>query len=227
MVTTINPEYYIDTSLESIASDEIMKFENSVLEQKYPDFRYLMNEFHDGILLFDISSKKIWNRVQEDSAGLQKYYESHKKEYLSKKSIEAKIYTLKKPEGAKRLMAAYRKYSRKSGTDARLLAKFNMEGDTLLSIAEAIWTTGDDADLDKIDWTPGLHSLTKNGYPTLINILKVNEPAPLPLNDVQADMISGYQDWLTEEWIKQLKKKYTVKIDSQVFDEVKKRLGNE
>jgi peptidyl-prolyl cis-trans isomerase SurA len=227
MVITENPEYYIDTSLESIASDEIMKFENSVLEQKYPDFRYLMNEFHDGILLFDISSKKVWNRVQEDSAGLQNYYEVHKKEYLSKKSIEAKIYTLKKPEGGKRLMTAYRKYSRKSGTDARLLAKFNQQGDTLLSIAEGIWTTGEDADFDKIDWKPGLHSLTKNGYPTLINILKVNEPVPLPLIDVQADMISGYQDWLTEEWIKQLKKKYTVKIDNQVFDEVKKRLGNE
>lgn len=227
MVTTKNPEYYIDTSLESIASDEIMKFENSVLEQKYPDFRYLMNEFHDGILLFDISSKNVWNRVQEDSAGLQNFYEAHKKEYLSKKSIDAKTYILREPNGAKRLMSAYRKYSRKSGTDGRLLAKFNQQGDTLLSITEAIWRTGDDADIDRIDWTRGLHSLTKNGYPALIIILKVNEPVPLPLNEVQADMISGYQDWLTEEWIKQLKEKYTVKIDNQVFDEVKKRIGNE
>jgi len=47
------------------------------------------------------------------------------------------------------------------------------------------------------------------------------------LNEVQTDMISGYQDWLTEEWIKELKKKYPVNIDNQVFDEVKKRLGNE
>lgn len=227
MVITVNPEYYIETSLESIASDEIMKFENSVLEQKYPDFRYLMNEFHDGILLFDISSKNVWNKVQEDSAGLQNYYEAHKKEYLSKKSIEVKIYTLREPGGAKRLMAAYRKYSRKSATDARLLAKFNQQGDTLLSISEKILTGGDDADIAKIDWIPGLHSLIKNGFPALINILKVNEPVPLPLIDVQADMISGYQDWLTEEWIKQLKKKYTVKIDKEVFDEVKNRLGNE
>ena len=48
-----------------------------------------------------------------------------------------------------------------------------------------------------------------------------------PLTEVQAEMISGYQDWLTEEWIRQLKEKYTVKIDNEVFDEVKKRLGNE
>ncbi len=227
MVITKNPEYYIETSLESIASDEIMKFENSVLEKKYPDFRYLMNEFHDGILLFDISSKNVWNKVQEDTTGLQNYYEVHKKEYLSKRSIDAKIYTLREPEGAKRLMSAYRKFSRKSGTDNRLMAKFNLKGDTLLSIKETILTSGEDADIDKIDWTRGLHSLTKNGYPTLVNILKVNEPVPLPLNEVQADMISGYQDWLTEEWIKQLKKKYTVKIEKEVFDEVKKRIGNE
>jgi peptidyl-prolyl cis-trans isomerase SurA len=186
-----------------------------------------MNEFHDGILLFDISSKKVWNRAQEDTAGLQNYYEAHKKEYLSKRSIDAKIYTLREPEGAKRLMSAYRKFSRKSGTDNRLMAKFNLKGDTLLSITETILTTGEDADIDRIDWTRGLHSITKNGYPTLVNILKVNEPVPLPLNDVQADMISGYQDWLTEEWIKQLKKKYTVKIEKEVFDEVKKRIGNE
>jgi peptidyl-prolyl cis-trans isomerase SurA len=227
MIITKNPEYYIDTSLESIASDEIMKYENSVLEQKYPDFRYLMNEFHDGILLFDISSKNVWNRVQEDSAGLRKYYEAHKNDYLSKKSINAKIYTLRDPGGAKRLASAYRKLSRKSGTDTRLLAKFNIKGDTLLTISEVILTTGDQPDIDKIDWTPGLHSLSRNGYPSLIKISKVIEPVPLPLKEVQSDMISGYQDWLTEEWIKKLKKKYTVKIDNQVFDEVKKRLGNE
>jgi peptidyl-prolyl cis-trans isomerase SurA len=227
MIITKNPEYYIDTSLESIASDGIMKYENSVLEQKYPDFRYLMNEFHDGILLFDISSKNVWNKVQEDSAGLLKYYEAHKNDFLSQRSIEAKIYTLRESGGTKRLKAAYMKFSRKSGTDTRLLAKFNLKGDTLLTITEGKWTAGHDADIDKIEWTPGLHSLTKNGYPSVINIMNVNEPVPLPLNEVQADMISGYQDWLTEEWIKQLKKKYTVKIDNQVFDEVKKKLGNE
>jgi peptidyl-prolyl cis-trans isomerase SurA len=227
MVITKNPEYFINTSLESIASDDIMKYENSILEQKYPDFRYLMNEFHDGILLFDISSKKVWNKVQEDSAGFQDYYEAHKNNYLSKKSINAKIYTLREPGGAKRLASAYRKFSRKSGTDARLLAKFNLKGDTLLTIREAKWETGNDKDIDKIEWSTGLHNLMRNGFPSLINIMKVNNPVPLPLNEVQTDMISGYQDWLTEEWISKLEKKYTVKIDTQVFDEVKKRLANE
>ena len=226
-VVTENPGYYIDASIESIMADDIMNHENSVLEQKYPDFRYLMNEFHDGILLFDISSKNVWDKVQEDSAGLHDYYSRNKNNYLSKKSIEAKIYTLKENGRAKQLASAYRRYSRKPGTDKRLMDKFNVKGDTLLTITEGKWFTGDDPEIDNIIWTPGFHSFTNKSYPSLINIKKVNEPEPLPFREVQPEIISGYQDWLTEEWIKQLKKKYTVEIDHKVLDEVKKRLGNE
>jgi peptidyl-prolyl cis-trans isomerase SurA len=227
MVVTNDPRYFIDALFESISSDEIIKYENSVLEKKYPDFRYLMNEFHDGILLFDVSSKNVWNKVQEDSAGLRNYYQGHKTEYLSKRSIEAKLYSLRVSNGAKQLASAYRKYSRKSNTDGRLYAKFNRKGDTLLTITERKWIEGDDAEIDRVKWITGVHSLMKNSSPALLVILKVNEPEPLPFNEVQADMISGYQDWLTDEWIRQLKGKYPVKVDVRIFDEVKKRLSNE
>ena len=50
-----------------------------------------MNEFHDGILLFDISGKKVWNKAQNDSAGLKKYYEDNKQTFLTKGSAEAKF----------------------------------------------------------------------------------------------------------------------------------------
>jgi peptidyl-prolyl cis-trans isomerase SurA len=226
MIKTDNPGYYIDNSIESILSDDIMKYENSVLEQKYPDFRYLINEFHDGILLFDISSKNIWNKAQEDSAGLYDYYNRNKNNYLSRKNIDGKIYTLKESGSGKHLASTYKKYSRKSDTDARMKAKFNLNGDTLLTIAEDKWYTGDDQEIDGIKWTTGVHSFTKKGYPSLLIIKKVNDPEPLPFKEVQAETISGYQEWLTEEWIKQLKKKYPVKIDNSVFNEVKKRLGN-
>jgi peptidyl-prolyl cis-trans isomerase SurA len=227
MVVTKNPKSYIDTSIESILSDDIMKYEKSNLEKKYPDFRYLMLEFHDGILLFDISSKKVWNIVQEDSAGLLNYYEKQKMNYLSEKSIEGKIYTLQELGGGKHLASAYKKYSRKGDPDAKLMQKFNVKGDTILTITEGKWVKGDNSDIDKVSWSTGTHSFSKNGFPSIINIKKINLPEPLPFNEVQAEIISGYQDWLTEEWIRQLKGKYTVKVDNQVFEDVKKRIGIE
>ncbi len=126
-----NPARYIGDCLEEISADDLIAYENSILEQKYPDFRYLMNEFHDGILLFNISSEKIWNKAQEDSTGLMNYYELNKNNYL------------------------------------------------------------------------------------------------LPFSEVQGELIGDYQEWLTAEWIKQLKGKYPVTIENEVLEEVKQRLEND
>jgi hypothetical protein len=67
------------------------------------------------------------------------------------------------------------------------------------------------------------YELNKDKFPAERN----GAASPLPFSEVQADVISSYQDWLNEEWIRELKSKYAVKIDDQVFEEVKKRLANE
>jgi peptidyl-prolyl cis-trans isomerase SurA len=133
---------FIDSGIESFSADQLTNYEDSNLERKYPDFRYLMNEFHDGILLFDVSSEKIWNNVQSDSAGLHNYYIAHKNDSLS---------------------------------------------------------TG----------VNGSASDSAASY------------------EIQADLITKYQDWLTEEWLKELKARFPVKIDNAVLEAVKKRLRNE
>ena len=226
-IVTSDPDYFIRESVESMISDQIIKYENSILEKKYPDFRYLVNEFHDGILLFDISEKKIWNRVQEDSAGLVRYYEEHKQNYPGKRSIEASIYTLMAENGDKKLWSAYRKYSRKPDTDRLMKSKFNTRDDSLLVITEGTWFEGDNPDLDKVQWIPGTIKSRINNYPAIIAINKIIEPSPLPLEEVRGEMMTGFQEFLENEWIKQLKGKYPVKIDTLVLEEVKNSLKNE
>jgi peptidyl-prolyl cis-trans isomerase SurA len=227
MIKTDDPGYFISQSLDVRISDQIIKYEDSILEKKYPDFRYLMNEFHDGILLFDISGKKVWNRVSEDTIGLKNYYEQYKNEHLTRRGIVAKIYTLKSPEKEKAFNSAYRKYARKPGTDDLMKAKFNKKNDSLLVITEGKWFTGDYPELDKIEWREGVEYKRINNVPSIIVISRVIEPEPLPFEEVQGEMMTGYQDFLENEWIKQLKSKYTVKVDESVFAEVKNSLGNE
>ncbi len=227
MIVTDDPVLFINQSIEARISDQIIKYENSILEKKYPDFRYLMNEFHDGILLFEISGKKVWNKVQEDSVGLKQYYEAHKQNFLTKKGIEAKTYVLKSARGGRALSSAYRKYSRKPDTDKLMLNKFNKNNDSVLVITERKWFTGDDPEIDKIQWVPGSRVFKINNSPAVISIKKIIEPVPLPFKDVQGEMMTGYQEYLEEEWIKQLKEKYPVKIDNQIYDEVKRSLTNE
>ena len=186
-----------------------------------------MNEFHDGILLFEISEKKVWNTVNDDSAGLRRYYEEHKKNYLNKREIDAKIYTLKSYKKEKLLSAAYKKYSRKTDTDNLLLKKFNKKNDTLIIIKEGKWFRGDDPEIDNLQWVTGTQSFTRGGFPSIILIKSIIEPVPLSFKEVQGEMMTGYQEYLESSWKGQLKEKYSVKIDNLLLDEVKRRLGNE
>ena len=226
-IVTDDPVYFINQSIETRASDHIFSYENSMLEKKYPDFRFLINEFHDGILLFEVSGETVWNRVQEDSLGLKQYYGQHKNEFLTRRGIEAKIYTLKSVKGERTLRSAFKKYSRKQGTDELMAGKFNKNNDTLLIISEGKWFTGDNAEIDKIQWTIGSHFQKINNFPSIIIINKIFEPEPLPFKEVQGEMMTGYQEYLENEWIGQLKEKYAVKIDNLVLDEVKKSFKNE
>ena len=225
--TTKDSVAFINHFIEENAYDNILAYENSILEKKYPEFRYLMNEFHDGILLFDISGKKVWNRVTDDSLGLHQFYNDHRNNYLTREGIEAKIYTLKSPGRQKELLSAYKKYSKKKDPDKLLSEKFNNNNDTLLFIEESKWYKGDDGELDKLNWVTGSQSFSRNGYPAIILINKILDPEPEEFDKIKGEIMTDYQDFLESEWERQLKENYTVLIDNSVLDEVRKKLNNE
>jgi len=227
MVVTNDPEIYINRSIETRSTDQLTDYENSILEKKYPEFRYLFNEFHDGMLIFEISGKKVWNKISEDSVGLKQYYEEHKNSYLSPRGIEAKIYTLKITGGEKLLKTAYEKYFRKADADILLRNQFNKNSDTLLTIKESTWYKADNTEIDNLQWIKGIQSFQMNGFPSLILIKRIIEPVPLKFETIKGELLSGFQDYLENEWIKQLKGKYNVKVDSLALDEVKNKLNNE
>jgi peptidyl-prolyl cis-trans isomerase SurA len=227
MIVTRDSVYFINSSIESRSAEQILSYENSVLEKKYPDFRYLMNEFHDGILLFEISGKRVWNRINSDSAGLINYYREHISENLSASGIKAKVYSLKIQGQEKQLLSSYNKYSKKGEPDQLMIMKFNKKGKENLTIVDSTWYNGSDQDIDKMSWTTGLHSFNWKGYPALIVIKEKIDPVPLPFEKVKGEMLSGFQDKLEKDWIKQLKEKYTVKVDSNEFSNLKKKLINE
>jgi peptidyl-prolyl cis-trans isomerase SurA len=227
MVVTKDSSVFVSQLLDAHANDDLLNYENSNLEKKYPDFRYLVEEFHDGMLLFEISGRKVWNRVSEDTAGLHKYYFDHRNNWLSGEGIEAKIYTLKSTDGDDQLNSALGKLSQKADADNLLLKKFNTLNDTILFIKEGTWRKGEDHDLDNIVWTPGYHSAKMKGFPSVVLINRILEPSPLKFEVVKGEVMTGYQEILENEWTGQLNKRYIVKIDNPVLEEVKKKLKNE
>ena len=97
-----NPAVFINTLIEQKVYNHLHEYENSILEDKYPEFRYLMSEFYDGILFFEISDSLIWERSENDSAGLLEYYNSRKDEFMNEPSAIARIYEISKNAGKRK-----------------------------------------------------------------------------------------------------------------------------
>jgi len=220
------PESFVKNLLESCITSHVLKYENSILENKYPDFRYLVKEFHDGILLFEISSKKVWDKIN-DTVLLKQFYDEHKHEFPGKRAFEGTIYAYKKVDKAGKFYPAFDRFSRYPDLDERLAKKFNTRNDTVILIHKGIWQEGDTTLPENIEWKEGYYHTTYSGFPAVVFIRKIMEPVPLPFDQIEGELITRFQNYLESEWIKQLKEKYTVRLDSNVLEEVKKNLKNE
>ncbi|MGB4293031.1 MAG: peptidylprolyl isomerase [Bacteroidales bacterium] len=221
---TEEPANFVNKLAETCITDHILRYENSLLEKKYSEFRYLVNEFHDGILLFEISKEKIWDRAQNDTSGLKKYYEENKQRYPGKKSFTGMIYMCMEKVKAGKFYKATRKYVKKPDCEKRLQAMFNAGSDTIIKVYKGVFPEGDSLLPENLKWEEGLHETEIKGFPSVIVITKINPASPLPLNEVIGEISSEYQNFLESEWIKQLKEKYPVRINRTILEQVKSEL---
>jgi peptidyl-prolyl cis-trans isomerase SurA len=70
----MDTKVYIDNAFNSLTEDALLAYEDKMLEKKYPEFKNLVAEYHDGILLFNIMDKQVWSKASQDTTGLQAFY---------------------------------------------------------------------------------------------------------------------------------------------------------
>ena len=79
LTTTL--EKFLNERFEKYIEEKLYTYEKENLINKYPDFRDLVNEYHDGMILYEINSQKVWTQAITDTAGLHEYYEKVKINY--------------------------------------------------------------------------------------------------------------------------------------------------
>ena len=221
-VRTNDIHEYVDKMFSDYSSQELLEYEESQLENKYPEFRYLMQEYHDGILLFELTDKMVWSKAIKDSVGLQDFYELNMEKYLWEDRVDASIYTCEDESQLKAFLKMLGKRSKKGYKDEDFLDHFNNEGDPYLQIEKGIFSKGDNAIIDSIKWQKGTKKdIRHGGKPVIVIIHEVIRNQPKALNEAKGIITSDYQNHLDKEWIKELRSKYPVLINSEVLNKIK------
>lgn len=209
---------YVTKMYKDFLNEKLILTENENLENKYPEFKALMNEYRDGILLFDLTDQKVWSKAVKDTTGLKEFHEKNKTAYMWEARIDATIYTVKDPAVVEKV----RNFLSTGISDEDLLKEVNSDSLQLLTVESGKFSVKENAVVEKVKWVVGLSPDMKiNNGIVFVNIKEILKPQPKQLDEARGLITADYQNFLEKEWIKDLKRKYPVVINKEVLVKIK------
>ncbi|NSW44895.1 MAG: peptidylprolyl isomerase [Bacteroidales bacterium] len=205
-------------------NEKIVAYEDARLETKYPAFANLLQEYHDGILLFDLTDKMVWSKAIKDTVGLKEFYEKNKNKYMWDTRAEAIWITYENDKCKDALIKAIEN-NKKQQTIDDILKSINKKSTCLTKKDTKLISKGEMPGIDKIAFN---EDKTQNKKYTLFEdkklIIYINAmvpPQPKQLHETKGVVTADYQSYLEKQWIDELRKKYTVKVNEEVLKQVK------
>lgn len=202
-------------------SEKTLKFEERNLERKYPDFKALMREYREGILLFEITKQEVWDKASQDTSGLAIFYAKNKGKYKWKERARISQYSVSDFS----ITDKVRKASQ-SNSVADIKRKFNKAGE-VVTVKELTIERGRNKTLDAMSWETGrLSAMEPDKATKSFSFIKIEEILPAgdkKLDDARGYVVADYQDYLEQQWIEELKKAYPVKVHKKTFKNLSKK----
>ena len=216
----------IAQEVERYVEDELLAYEDTQLEAKHNDFRLLMEEYHDGILLFELTDQKVWSRAVKDSAGLVDFHSRNREQFMWPERLDAGIHTCEDAKIAKKVRKELKKNADIEGLRRELIA----ERPLALRNEFGKFVEGDNAWADRAFEALREGSLVpdKNGLVVfetteggsqviLVHVKEHMPPTPKSLDECRGAAIAAYQDHLEKEWIMELQRKYPHRINREAL----------
>ena len=233
IVSVINKMYF------DWIEKECINLEDKNLESKYPEFKSLMQEYRDGILLFDLMDQKVWSKAVKDTVGLKNYFDLTKDKYKWDERIEASIFTcidISVAERVKKLLSE-NSISSLSNEELSLLdlgkGEYRLNEDDVekiinnsnplnLKVENGKFIKGENSHIDKNNISKGFtdFEFKENKIVVFALIHNILKPTYKDFNEAKGQLIANYQDYLEAVWINELEKKYPVKINDKLLRDI-------
>lgn len=205
---------------QGFVDESALKFEEQQLNEKYPEFRALMREYEEGILLFEVTKQEVWDKASQDSVGLENFFPNVQERYTWNERAIVSYYTLS-GEQANNLKKVIKYTSRRS--PEKVLAKYNKDSSPqMISRTEKTLEQGRHRVLEGMEWGVGAISKTETDpRDQSISFMKIERilPAePKTLSEARGYVVADYQDALERRWVQELQQRYKVDVDRTVLE---------
>lgn len=206
---------------ESWKDEQLIAYYNENLENEFPDFKNIMDEYRDGLLLFDLMEKEIWDKSKTDTLGLKEYYKANQSKYNWKERYDVDILS----SADANVMVAAQKMLQKGKSVEAIKAKFNKDGKVAIMVKSGLFEKNYDI-LDKLK-TISLgtnNTYSDANYSFVVHVKSIKQAETKAFEDCKSKVINDYQQYLEANWVDELKKEFTVKVNQDVFEIVKQQL---
>lgn len=216
--------FYVNKVYKIWVDNIVIAYKDSKLEEQNFDFRMLVHEYHDGILTFTMSDREVWGKAIRDSAGLEKFYNEHKDNYMWKDRVDAIIYKCTNDSVAEMV-----RENLNNGLELDSIMKLaNKKSSLNLGFEKGKYEEGRSSIIDSVEKKVGISENLKMNNSTIIVVIKEVIPAQnKKLNEARGLITADYQNYLEKVWLKQLHKKHTVTVHQEVLESVKAEIEKE
>jgi peptidyl-prolyl cis-trans isomerase SurA len=208
---------------DEFVKDMVLNYEKDKLDEKYPEFHNLMEEYHDGILLFNITDDKVWSKAVKDTTGLKQYYDLHKKNYVWQTRADITRFSTKDTSFVSRIISLAPQRASKKLTN-KAFNKLVCGQDTILyvEIVDLKFEKGADTIVDAMVWKKGtIKTYQDKGRSYVLYCNGTVKPQVKLLKEARGLVTADYQNELEKEWIAYLRNKYPVVVDEKVLETIK------
>ena len=218
----------VTASSGRLTAEKVMDRRADSLAAADPEMKYLMKEYHDGLLLYEISKQVVWDKGSNDEAGLQAYFKDHQKDYAwSEPHYKGIAYHVKNKADVKAVKKCVKKLPFDQWAD-KLRSTFNPDSVVRIRVEIGIFKPGDNAFVDtevfktapKKDTDEKQAAVLKDYPISAVYGKKLKRPENY--TDVRGQVVSDYQDMLEKAWVYDLRRKYAFSVNKDILKTVNK-----
>ncbi|MEW7279089.1 peptidylprolyl isomerase [Aquimarina sp. 2201CG1-2-11] len=212
---------YIDRMYTKFESSTLLKYYEEHLEEDNSDYANILEEYRDGLLLFDLMESKIWNVSKTDSIGLKKYYESQKEKYAQDETYKIVKASSSKSEAIDKVQQLLLK----SKSVDEIKREINSNSAVVLFSEESLIKGDTTLPKDFLAEKGKMTITEEENFRTLIMVKEVLPSRIKTFEETKGAVINDFQESIENQWLDALKVKYSVEVNDKTLKRVKKELS--